>query len=194
MPCSWIVWYIDTYYLNGIILCMYWMIPRHVGLNWVFFFFGVKICALTWVQLVVGLVSNTKVWGYLVEPNKITCPWVIYLFLSLSLTLSPRNLDHTWHFSFIFVGFFSISWIKYYACMTILLFLFLLYNNKNLVPKIWGWLWILNKLVSIGHMYSSFPYSILSKVVFSVTSLIFIYIYIFIIIINPRNLNAKKKY
>ena len=64
--------------------------------------------------------------------------------------------------------------------MTILLFLFLLYNNKNLVPKIWGWLWILNKLVSIGHMYSSFPYSILSKVLFSVTSLIYIYIYIYI--------------
>ena len=45
------------------------MTCKHVSLNWNFFF-GVKLCALTKIQQVIGLVFNM---GYLVEPSKIKC-------------------------------------------------------------------------------------------------------------------------
>ena len=39
------------------------------------------------------------------------------------------------------------------------------YNNKTLVPKLWGrlWLWILNKLIGIVHMYSSPPFYLIQN-------------------------------
>ena len=31
-------------------------------------------------------------------------------------------------------------------------------NNKALITKFWGWIWILNKLVKVGHVYSFPPF------------------------------------
>ena len=45
------------------------------------------------------------------------------------------------------------------------------YDNQTLVLKLQGWLWLLNRLIEIGHMYS-FHHFILSKVILFVTSLI----------------------
>ena len=54
-----------AYHMN----CSYRTIYRHMALNWRFF---IKICNLNWVQLVVRLVFNTHILGYLIEPNKIS--------------------------------------------------------------------------------------------------------------------------
>ena len=32
-------------------------------------------------------------------------------------------------------------------------FYFIYNNNKTLIPKFLGWLWILNKLIKVGHVY-----------------------------------------
>ena len=49
-----------------------------------------------------------------------------------------------------------------------------IYNNNGLVPFFWGRLWILNRLVRVGHMYS-FPAFYSIEVVVYVTSLIDMY-------------------
>ena len=38
-------------------------------------------------------------------------------------------------------------------------------NNQVLVPKLWDWLWILNRLIRFGHMYLFCIHYILSKVI-----------------------------
>lgn len=46
-------------------------------------------------------------------------------------------------------------------------------DNKALVPKLWGWLWTLTRLIRVDYMYSFMLYNVimLSTIVLFVTSI-----------------------
>ena len=91
--CSWIIRYIGVYLKNRIVLlnCMYRMIHRHMGLKRVFFFFGLKFMVLFDLNKLLNF-FNTKLLGYLIESNKITCPWVFFPLFSFSNKIWTTHL------------------------------------------------------------------------------------------------------